>query len=635
LEIALAILSLGYILEFIVLGLVRLTYPYELEWIEGAKIDEMLRILEGLPIYGLPTIHFIPLSYTPLFFYLSASFMRIFGVGFFAPRLISILSTVGSILLIYAIIRKGTRQHLPGIIGAGLFAGCYQFTGTWMDLVKVDSLFLFLVLASVFIGLEPYHRWKFVVSGILFAAAFFTKQVAFPIFLVFAPISLIVTKGKTWLQWLTACVSGIVVFGILEKTSGGWFSYYTIQSILLHPLGSAWWDFWKSIFPKMWPSLIIALIYLSIILANTLIHRKQDYITSWQYLGFTAALIAGSWANSLKIWSYKNTFLPACLSLAILIGLGLQISGNIQNLDGRKLSPYLFLRTGIIILLFIQFFLLFYDPFKLIPTQRERQAAQEIITRLRNLPGEVLVYNHGFVNYLAGKTTYMHSSTLGDIMVGNPAPESETYYRREMASGLLQQALSEQRFDWLVIDTPDASWPPYYIHTSELIEDNGAKYPGREDSMVPKSLLVRNPISRGGSLPLNDSILNALFLEGWGNVEVWGRWAIGDSSTLKVVLEKGPSYTITIVARSFCVQNSPSFQSMQVLWNGNSLGSILFETCEDQSSDFFLRGEMVNKETNKLHFAYERNIGKPSSDSVVDDSNSPSIAFSLIEFSRK
>jgi hypothetical protein len=92
----LAISALGYILLFLILGYIRLFYPYELEWIEGAKVDEMVKILEGRPIYGPPTIFFIPLSYTSLFFYLSANLMRIIGIGLIAPRSISIVSTSGS-----------------------------------------------------------------------------------------------------------------------------------------------------------------------------------------------------------------------------------------------------------------------------------------------------------------------------------------------------------------------------------------------------------------------------------------------------------------------------------------------------------------------------------------------------------
>ncbi len=101
----LALVAIGYMALFLVLACIRLRFPYELEWIEGAKIDQMRWILSGKPLYGPPDIHFIPFAYTPLFFYLSAGLMKWMGIGFSAPRLISILSTSGCFLLIYLIVQ--------------------------------------------------------------------------------------------------------------------------------------------------------------------------------------------------------------------------------------------------------------------------------------------------------------------------------------------------------------------------------------------------------------------------------------------------------------------------------------------------------------------------------------------------
>jgi hypothetical protein len=634
LEIFLVLLALGYVLEFVVIGSIRLSYSYELEWIEGAKFDEMYRIFEGQSIYTIPSIFFIPLSYTPLFFYLSAGLMRITGVGFIAPRLISILSTTGSFLLLYALVRKETGRHSMGIIAAGIYAACYQFTGTWMDMAKVDPLFLFLVLASFFFSQEPYRWWKLITGGILFAAAFFTKQVAFPVFLVFAPISLIVTKGKTWLQWLTALVVGTLIFGALEITSNGWFSFFCVRSIMHHPLGSGWLDFWKSLMVKTWPAILLALIYVITVVLDTLKHRRCSSRITWQYLGFAAALIAGSWINTLKIWSYKNTFLPACMSLALLSGLGFRIDVNVRIKTGNTVRNFPLLHSVFLVLLFTQFYLLYYHPFELIPTPRERQAAQAIIKRLSELPGEVLVFNHGFVNHMAGKTAYLHNSALGDILVAKPSPGSDAFKKREGAIHLLDQALSEQTFDWIVLDTPETSWAPYYIYSSKFIEDNGALYPGRGESMVPKSLMVRNPVARGGAFPLDDPILDYHFQEGWGKRETWGRWAIGSSSILSVILEKGPDYTIDIVAAPFCDQDLPATQSVQILWNGETIGNHVFDTCENQSLEFSLDKDLVKNETNELRFIFEINPSSSKPSTNASSSNSPSVGFSLIQFTQ-
>ena len=104
LVLILSFLAFGYALVFLVVATMRLMYPFELEWIEGAYVDQALRIAQGHFPYSPPNIFLIPISKTPIFFYLSAGLMKVLGTGFLAPRLISILSTIGTCgLLLWAV----------------------------------------------------------------------------------------------------------------------------------------------------------------------------------------------------------------------------------------------------------------------------------------------------------------------------------------------------------------------------------------------------------------------------------------------------------------------------------------------------------------------------------------------------
>jgi hypothetical protein len=446
------LVSLGYVAEFTVLAGLRLFYPYELEWIEGANVDEIRWIMQGGPLYSEPSIFFIPLAYNPFFFFLSAVLMKFIGVGFVAPRLISVLSTLGCFLLLFLIVARDSHPK-AGVIAAGVYAASFRFTGAWMDLAKVDSLFLFLVLAAFFTARQYPNYWGMVVSGLLYVLAYYTKQVALPIIAIMAPLSLILSKGRTWLQWLTVVVFGFVVFGLLESTSGGWFSFYSIKTLTYHARIPDLWFFWRSLIERLWPALLIGLSYFILtLLANETTYAEKSK-NFWMNLCLVVALVFASWSIFLKVWTYDNGFMPASAGLGILAGLGYG-----RTLSWQRSSLF---RTGIAILLLFQFAALFYNPLSQLPTNEDKQAAERFINRVRDLPGEVLVFNHGYVNYLAGKNTYFHSVPYGDVIGGVYPPRTEDDRQRiDRVRDVIRQSIKQQIFDWVIVDKSPAGWFP-------------------------------------------------------------------------------------------------------------------------------------------------------------------------------
>ena len=179
LKYLLILISLYFIVTYVWVVLHRIGYPFELEWMEGSMVDECRQLLSGSPLYRPPGLDYVPFIYPPGYFILSSFAMRLFGVGFFAPRLVSLLASSGSMLLLFGIVKRETRSFTAGIISAGLFAASYGATGAWMDIARVDSLFLFWVV----LGLYTAIRWKrrpggATITALIFSAAFFTKQVA-------------------------------------------------------------------------------------------------------------------------------------------------------------------------------------------------------------------------------------------------------------------------------------------------------------------------------------------------------------------------------------------------------------------------------------------------------------------------
>ena len=68
-------------LTFVAIALLRIGYPFELEWMEGSMVAHIARVVAGQPLYVSPTLAFTPFAYPPLYFEVSALFARILQVS--------------------------------------------------------------------------------------------------------------------------------------------------------------------------------------------------------------------------------------------------------------------------------------------------------------------------------------------------------------------------------------------------------------------------------------------------------------------------------------------------------------------------------------------------------------------------
>jgi 4-amino-4-deoxy-L-arabinose transferase-like glycosyltransferase len=208
--------SLTFIVAFIVIASARLFYPYELEWIEGVSIDASRWILDGHFLFSQPSLQFIPLIYGPVFFYISAFSMQVFGIGFAAARLVSILSTIGCFALLFLIVSRSSSSKIAGLLAAG----------AWMDLAKVDSLALFFLLAGFWVNRRFPSRAGMIGTGLLYVLAYYTKQNTVIVILVLILLSLVESRGRTWVLLATVTSLGIAVSLLFNFISQGWYSIY-------------------------------------------------------------------------------------------------------------------------------------------------------------------------------------------------------------------------------------------------------------------------------------------------------------------------------------------------------------------------------------------------------------------------
>jgi hypothetical protein len=153
-------------------------YPYELEWMEGGMVAHVGRVLAGRPLYAPPSLEFVSFLYPPGYYLAAAAVAKLTGLGFFPLRLLSFLSSLSTFAVIVTLAKRETESWTHGLVAAGVFAATYVRAGGWLDLARLDSFYVLLLLGSILALRHATFRGGEVLAGLLFAAAFFTKQSA-------------------------------------------------------------------------------------------------------------------------------------------------------------------------------------------------------------------------------------------------------------------------------------------------------------------------------------------------------------------------------------------------------------------------------------------------------------------------
>ena len=452
---------MAYLVVFLFIVLSRIRFPFELEWMEGSSWTQVLRILSGQPVYTAPTLDYVPLVYTPLYFYLSAAVYHLLGGGFFPLRLVSLLASVGCILLVALMVWEKTRSGLASFLAAGLFIACYGLSDTWFDLARIDMLFLFFYLLGIFC-LRGRRLYSFLLAGVFFSLSFFTKQTALFFIIPIVLFALILMQRRSAVALLAVIV--LLIGGstlLMDRISAGWYSYYVFDLPRLHAfsIGSALLFWLKDMLPPFAVTGVIGIYYL-------LALRHPEASEPWRgsdegaqkkmlkaqelfYPVVVAALVAGSWAARANVGGAVNTLLPAFAGMALLLGLAAA-----HILGDERLSPNapLARRGFVTAVCLLQFLVLAYNPFSKIPTQSQLEDGSRLVATIRQIDGEVFIPSHNYLNVMAGKPSDAHNVPIQEVAgaFGDKSLMASSDILRQYA-----QTVQQKRFAAVILDTTD------------------------------------------------------------------------------------------------------------------------------------------------------------------------------------
>ena len=456
-----------YLLAYLYIVIRRIRYPFSLEWMEGSAIAHLDRILAGLPLYHEPSLEHLPNMYTPLYYYLSAAVAAVSSPGLVSLRVVSFVSSMGILALVFWIIRRETRSTFPAILGACIFIATFRITGAWLDLARVDSLFLFLMLASFYQLRFGEGGKSAAAAGVLAGLSFLTKQAAAIIGLPMGLLLLAISFRRG--VWYCVGVGGVVGLAtlVLHFTTGGWFLYY-ITLAGEHTLRQRFWiDFWTDDLIK--PLHFVVLLAL---IGHVFFRSRGE--RSWMlYLAAGVGFIGGTWYMRLLPLAYNNVLLPAYLWLALMAGLGLHYLMKQARDRGSNRLYLVVLAT-----LLVQLCMLRYDVGAQLPKRRDTIAGLRLVQRIQGMKGRLFIPSHDYLLARAGKRGHAHMMPIWETLASHPSPGRARLIKQ------LQDAVAQQRFSAVILDEHNfiakkvhAIVKAHYQRKEELFPRSGAFIP--------------------------------------------------------------------------------------------------------------------------------------------------------------
>jgi hypothetical protein len=470
----------------------RVTYPFDLEWMEGGMLVHAARISEGQGIYVAPSIDFIPYLYTPLYPALIALLGQIFGISYTLGRLISVLALVIVLaLMTFSIVREAdVRDRLPAYTGAalaaGLLAATYPWVEGWYDLVRADTLFLAMILGGLVLlrsatgrSNERSARVRVLAAAALLGLSFFCKQTG---------VLYVAAGGVLLLVWswrrlplrmaIYVATTGAIGLGgtwILNRVTDGWFWTYVYEVHQVHDFSMD--RFYTSFEKILWKLPVMTVVIglaLVAVLVTTIAHRRRPRSSTglllWSFVFAVSCLVGAlGWGTQ---WAHFNAYMPAMMTGALACGSALvALVGVAAAWTERRGLAW---AVGAITALALgwQLYAARWNPRRFVPTERDRAAGHALIEHLRDLRqhGDIFVPYHPWYARLAGQErTYVHRMGILDVTYGN----------KWRVDGL-REALTGARFAAVILDNRPV----------------GPEFPGLRQVYRPDDYLPRHMVPR-------------------------------------------------------------------------------------------------------------------------------------------
>ncbi|MCX7792295.1 MAG: hypothetical protein N2378_16800 [Chloroflexaceae bacterium] len=335
-QVALAALTVAYLVYFADHGLQLLGFAYPLDYGEGPLLAQIERLRQGTPIWGLyadpAEPPFLIVNYPPVYLLCAALIAPFTGSVLSAGRLLSLLSALAIVGAIAVLARP--RRSSFGLPGAPLVALLFlsvPVTREWAALLRVDMLGIALGLGGLAVltgGTGPPALRRAAGAGLLLLACLYTKPS-----LIAAPAA-----AGAWLFWqarrgpaaerrawrrAALALAGVVgmggglAFALLQIGSEGWFWFHVVAANANRWEATLARDFWQRQLALRWPlagAALVGTLWIAVENRKRQVPTEESALLALLYAagGVVTAIGVG------KVGAYSNYFLELYAGLVWL-----------------------------------------------------------------------------------------------------------------------------------------------------------------------------------------------------------------------------------------------------------------------------------------------------------------------------
>ena len=407
----------------------NMPFPYEFKgWCGDHMIHESWLLSRGQNFYvdasqQVSTAY----SYTPIFQFLNAPLVRIFGPQMWTGRVVAVAGLVLVWGLLYLVAARMTGSRIYGLVAAGLLMATYTTLDSHFDDIHPDSWCVGLGLLSLMLSEAALRKNRFWLFPAVLAAVlcYFAKQPGLS-FALGAVIYLLINRPRYALAYL-AMLCGLLLIGYVigQILTGGMFWRYTIISpsklpILFHMI------------PKVGFFFLFNFSLGAIFVFYLLMDRPRSLPLNSPYLLALPLVFFFYGSASVRHGgTLSSNFFPAMALGAIVVAVALK---EVRSRISPSEPKVAFLLLAVLIL---QNVVLLQNLPKW-PSKQHYQTAEQMAKMVRDTPGPVLVYYRIAFAYLNGKEVY---DNLNEIW--------ENYWWMDLSR--LESQLRQQYFSRILI----------------------------------------------------------------------------------------------------------------------------------------------------------------------------------------